>query len=206
MNPRQRAFCSNYAKSQSAHGAAIEAGYSPKTARIHSGKMLENQEIIAEIKRLRERLTEQADKSATDVVNEFSKIAFTDRVDFLKEDPLLTGQYMYKSPDELTQAQRAIVEKVTYSTHELNTVGDDGNPVQVFRQEFHYIFADKTKALESMGRHFGIFDDKIKLQLQRQNPFMNASPAQLEKLKKSFIHTMNQEPAVIEGRVIKNGK
>lgn len=198
MNQRQLTFCSNYAKTQNAYRSAIDAGYSEKYAKAHSGKMLENLEVVAEIKRIRARLNEQADKGATDVVNEFSKIAFTDRVGFLKEDPLIDGQYMYKSPDELTAEQRAIVEKVTYSVHELSTVNENGDVVPVFRQEFNYIFADKTKALESMGRHFGIFDDKIKLQLQRQNPFANASPAQLEKLKESFITTMNQ-PALIEG-------
>lgn len=199
-----RLFCANYAKTQNAYRSAIDAGYSEKYAKAHSGKMLERPEVVAEIKRIRARLTEQADKSATDVVNEFSKIAFTDRVDFLKEDPLMTGQWMYKAPDELTEQQRAVVEKVTYSIHELNTVNEHGDVVPVFRQEFNYIFADKTKALESMGRHFGIFDDKIKLQLQRQNPFANATPAQLEKLKKSFITTMNQpdakSPALIEGK------
>jgi hypothetical protein len=160
--------------------------------------------IIAEFKRLRERLTEQADKSATDVVNEFSKIAFTDRVDFLKPDDFFPGCYIYKSPDELTTVQRSLVEKVNTIWRVCKrTIG--GKKLEIERQEFSYLLSDKTKALESMGRHFGIFDDKIKLQLQRQNPFMNASPAQLEKLKKSFINTMNQ-PAVIEGKVVKNGK
>lgn len=204
MTPRQQSFCSNYAKAQNAYRSAIEAGYTEKYAKAHGSKLLENPEIVAEIKRIRSRLTEQADKSATDVVNEFSKIAFTDRVSFLKEDPMLPGAWMYKSPDELSPDERALVERVntTYRRHK-HTI--DGLVVEFERQEYSYVLSDKSKALENMGRHFGIFDDKIKLQLQRHNPFANASPAQLEKLKESFIHTMNQ-PAVIEGKVVKNGK
>jgi len=72
-----------------------------------------------------------------------------------------------------------------------------GNEVkQVHREEWTYRFADKENALQQMGRHFGIFDDKLKLTSGNQNPFKNASPQQLEQLKKSFIKTMNVLPVI----------
>jgi len=158
---------------------------------------LENPEIVAEIKRIRARLNEVADKSATDVVNEYSKIAFVDRVSFLKPDPQIPGAWMYKSPEELTPEQRAVVEKVntTFRNHR-HTI--DGELVEFERQEYTYVLSDKANALQQMGRHFGIFDDKLKLVSGHTNPFKNASPEQLAELKKSFVGIMTK-PAAIEG-------
>ena len=163
-------------------------------------------DVIDEIKRLRERLNATADKSATDVVNEFSKIAFTDRVDFLKEDPYYPGEFVNKSPDELTADQRAIVEKITSSMHEI-TIITDGEVEKLWIKHYTYVLADKAKALENMGRHFGIFDDKLKLIGSQSNPFKNASPAQLERLKESWVQTMN-DPLLLEGESheVTNGK
>ena len=127
MTPKQKEFCRLYAQCGLIGESARGAGYSDKYADGMAHKLLDKPEIVAEIKRLRERLNETADKSAVDVVNEFSKIAFTDRVDFLKEDPYYPGEFINKSPDELTADQRAIVEKITSSMHEIVVI-TDGQP------------------------------------------------------------------------------
>lgn len=190
MTPKQREFCRHYVKLGSAEKAALAAGYAEKYARAKSHKILEAPDVIDEIKRLRARLNEQADKSATDVVNEYSKIAFADRVDFLKEDPDRPGEFIYKSPDELTADQRSIVEKVTYTSVEIVVI-EDGEPQNVWRKHYNYVLADKANALQQMGRHFGIFDDKLKLTGNSQNPFKNATPEQLAQLKRSAIGIMS---------------
>lgn len=197
MTPKQRKFSVGYAKSQNVYKSAKEAGYSDHYARTKAKILLGNAEITAEIRRIRDRLNQQADKSATDVVNEYSKIAFADRTSFLKDDPDFPGHRMYKSPQELTQEQRDIVERVTpqWYTRKRNI---NGQVVEIHRQEFRYVIADKANALQQMGRHFGIFDDKLKLGVSRVNPFTNATQAQLEQLKKSWIETMN-DPKLIEG-------
>jgi phage terminase small subunit len=198
MTPKQKKFAEFYAKSPVAEKAALAAGYSKSYARTRGPKkLLEHPEVQAEIKRLRMRLNEQADKSATDVINEFSKIAFTDRVGFLKEDPYYPGEFINKQPDELTADQRAIVEKVTSTMHEI-TVIRDGQVEKLWIKHYTYVLSDKSKALEQMGRHFGIFDDKLRLVGNQQNPFKNASPAQLEKLRTAVIGVM-AAPKAIEG-------
>ena len=148
--------------------------------------MLEKPEIVAEIQRLRSRLNERAEKSATDVVNEYARVAFTDRTGFLKEDPLRPGELIYKAPHELDDDQRALVEKVTTTRREITT--EEGKQ---WRQEYNYVLLDKSNALQQMGRHFGIFDDKLKLVAAQQNPFKNATPEQLAELKKSFVGIMS---------------
>ena len=199
MTPKQRDFCRHYVGSESVTAAAIAAGYSPHYAKsAASRKLLQNPDVIAEIKRIRSRLNETADKSATDVVNEYARIAFADRVSFLKEDPHYTGEFIYKAPNELTDEQRAIVEKVNMRSREIKVQNEEtGEITELVRQEYTYILSDKANALQQMGRHFGIFDDKLKLIGSQQNPFKNATPAQLEKLKESFVGVMT-DPKLIE--------
>lgn len=189
MTPKQRDFARFVAQGLTAQQAALDAGYSEKYAHGMSHKLLQKQEIIDEVKRIRSRLNERADKSAVDVVNEYSVIAFTDRTGFLKPDPDFPDCFVYKAPHELDDAQRALVEKVTTTWRKVERV-IDGNKIKVERQEYNYVLSDKMSALNQMGRHFGIFDDKIRLSDNRQNPFKGASPEQLQELRASFIKTM----------------
>lgn len=206
MTPKQKDFARLYAQCGKVIESCVGAGYTATYANSKGHLLLNNPDIVSEIKRMRSRLDQKADKSATDVVNEFSKIAFTDRVAFLKEDPYYPGEFIYKSPDELTPNQRAIVEKVTYNTHEIVII-TDGEVEKVWVKHYTYMLADKSKALENMGRHFGIFDDKLRLTTSQANPFSNATPAQLEKLKESWIRTMS-DPKLLEGdyKVVNSGK
>jgi len=202
MTPKQRKFAELYAQCGSIQEAARGADYSDKYASQMAHNLMKKPDVIAEIKRFRERLNQTADKSATDVVNEYAKIAFTDRVSFLKEDPHYPGEFIYKSPDELTDEQRAIVEKVTYNMHEI-TVIENGEVVKHWIKNYSYVLAEKASALQQMGRHFGIFDDKLKLTTGGQNPFKNATPEQLAQLKQSFVGIMHNPPAEGEFKEVK---
>jgi len=201
MTPKQRQFALSYVKSENAQKSAIEAGYTKQYAKSNSRKLLDIPDVIAEIKRLRARMDQQADKSATDVVNQFAKIAFTDRVSFLKPDPQHEGEFMYKSPNELTANQRDIIETTKMYTAKIVTVDKDNNSNIIYRQEYVYVFSEKAKALEQMGRHFGIFDDKLRLGVSQSNPFANASQKQLEQLREAWIKTMN-DTKLIEGTAV----
>ena len=198
MTPKQREFARLYAASPVVMTAAEGAGYAKNYAKSGALKLLENPDIVAEIQRVRLRLNERAEKSSTDVVNEYSKIAFTDRYDFIKDDPDFPGHHIYKAPDELTSDQRAICISIKPSWRTRKRIVD-GVEIEVQRQEWEYRFADKENALQQMGRHFGIFDDKLRLSTSGQNPFKNATPEQLENLKQSWVETMNGGAKAIKG-------
>ena len=205
LTERQRRFVDEYVKTNNAHKSALVAGYSKNFAQKNSGTLLRNDKIASEIQRLRNRLNERADKSATDVVNEYAKIAFVDRVDFLKPDPHCPGEYIYKAPHELTREQRSIVEKVTMRNCDVRVVDTTtGEVTELVRQEYSYVFSDKQTALNQMGRHFGIFDDKLKLVKHHQNPFKDATPEQLEKLRSSFVGIMAGETVDGEYEEVQN--
>lgn len=195
MTPKQLEFARHYARLQRAYSAALAAGYSKQYAHSKSALLLDKPDIVAEIQRVRARMNERAEKSATDVVNEYARIAFADRTDFLKPDPDFPDCFLYKSPDELTDDQRALVEKVTTTWRKVERE-IDGQKIVRHRQEYNYVLADKANALQQMGRHFGIFDDKLKLIQAQQNPFKNATPEQLAQLKQSFIGIMSKGEVV----------
>jgi phage terminase small subunit len=205
MTPKQLNFANNYAADPNAYQAAIDAGYSLHYAKTATLRLLKNEEVQSQIQRMRERLNQQADKSATDVVNEYAKIAFADRYEFLKDDPDFPGMMINKSPDELTPEQRALCTEIKPQYHtRKRTI--EGEKIEVHRQEWHYRFSDKENALQQLGRHFGIFDDKLKLIGSQTNPFKNATPAQLEALRKSWTQTM-VDPKLLEGEYheVENG-
>lgn len=208
MTPMQREFCRHYAENPDAQAAALAAGYSKQYSKSKSAKLLDNPDIVHEIQRLRSRINERAEKSATDVVNEYATIAFTDRTGFLKEDPLRPGEFIYKAPHELSDEQRALVEKVNTTRRQIET--EEG---KVWRQEYNYVLLDKANALQQMGRHFGIFDDKLRLESNSKNPFANATPEQLAQLKESVIGIMTTGGTVVDGEyteqkpgLLRNGK
>ena len=177
--------------------AALGAGYSEQYSQKKGWKLLDLEQVRSYVKKLRERMNQRAEKSATDVVNEYAKIAFADRVSFLKEDPDKPGDFIYKSPDELTDDQRAVVEKVTMHTNEIFVEDEEGKRRSIFRQEYNYVFSDKQTALHQMGRHFGIFDDKLRLTTQT-NQFKNLSSEQLLQLKSAVANVMSG--AIIDGQ------
>lgn len=200
LTEKQRTFCQLYAENGgNSEQAALGAGYSQQYAKSKSYKLIEQPHVAQEINRIRQRMNQMAEKSATDVVNEFSKVAFTDRVSFLKEDPLKPGEYMYKSPDELTDDQRAVVEKVNIYTTEIVILNEDGSKQNVFRQEYGYVLSDKMTALNQMGRHFGIFDDKLRLTTST-NQFKHLSSDQLLQLKAAFANVMTGNSNLIDAK------
>jgi phage terminase small subunit len=205
MTPKQRQFAAEYVKTNNVLQSALAAGYSEHYAKTKGKVLLGHTEIVAEIQRLRNKLNERADKNATDVVNEYAKIAFVDRVDFLKPDPHCPGEYIYKAPDELTEEQRSIVEKVTMRNKSVRVADHETGEInEFFRQEYNYVLSDKANALQQMGRHFGIFDDKLKLVQHQQNPFKNATPEQLEKLRSSIVGIMAGDTIDGEYEEVKN--
>lgn len=195
MTPKQQKFCRHYAELQNAAEAAREAGYSESYSKFSARRLLNKPEIVYEIKRIRGELVERADKTAVDVVNELATWAFDDRGEWLKDDPMYPGQKMYKEPQELTREQRACVERIYIHNH----FREDDEGRRFVRQTFSYRLISKEKAMESMGRHFGIFDDRIRLTTGGENPFANLPTEKLSEIKKAVAAVMAKPVNVYEG-------
>lgn len=156
LTPKQMRFVDEYLVDFNATQAAIRAGYSPKTAAAAAARLLRNVNIQAEIARRQKDLQRRTEVTQDRVVKELARIAFANIADYLhvetqtrtKDDGTeVTYQtVMFNETQELSADQRAALAVVKQS-------------VNGFELKLH----DKIKALELLGRHIGMFTDKLEV-------------------------------------------
>lgn len=78
MTPRQRVFIAEYLVTKNATKAAINAGYSAKTAASAGWRLLRNVEISRAVEKGIKQQMERAEISASLILNEIKSIAFAD--------------------------------------------------------------------------------------------------------------------------------
>lgn len=154
LTAKQRRFVEEYRIDWNATQAAIRAGYSKKTARIIAAENLSKPIIQNYLQQLLEGKREQTEITVDRILEELAKMAFFDVRKLLDEDgkPLPTQDL-----DDSTAAAIAGLDIVDYYE-----VGDEG------KKEFagwvkKYKLADKKGALELLGKHLGMFTDRIQL-------------------------------------------
>ena len=136
--------------------AAIRAGYSAKTAEATAARLLRNVKVQAEISRRQKDLQRRTEVTQERVVKELARIAFANIADYLhvetqtrtKDDGTeVTYQIvMLSETEDLSVDQRAALANVKQNV----------NGVEI---KLH----DKIKALELLGRHIGMFTDKLEV-------------------------------------------
>ena len=146
LSPKQAAFVAEYLIDLNATQAAIRAGYSEKSAARISVELLNKTQVCEAIKKAQAKRTERTEITADRVVTELAKIAFADPRDLMEWGP---NGVMLKDSSTLTEEQAASVAEVAE--------GNGGT----LRLKKH----DKVKALELLGRHIGMFRDKVETEV-----------------------------------------
>ena len=165
LTDKQKRFCEEYLIDLNATQAAIRAGYSPKTAEQTESRLLRNVKVQEYIAKRQKELSRSTEITQERVIKELALIAFSNNADYAhvveKKLQVEAGgalvdvldkdgkPVMYRTvepvlTEELTEEQKralAVIKK-----------GRDGLEVKS---------CDKVKALELLGKHLGIFTDKI---------------------------------------------
>mgnify|MGYP003803577687 FL=1 len=165
MTPKVARFVDEYLIDLNATQAAIRAGYSAKTAQEQSSRLLSNvivQAAIDERIKAREKRTEITQDK---VLAELAKIGFSDIRKAVKwgdgiavKDPesgaveIANGVALVGS-DEIDDATAASISEVSQTA-------------QGLKIKMH----DKRAALVDIGRHLGMFNDKVTLKGDSENP------------------------------------
>lgn len=147
MTRKQERFVEEYLVDLNATQAAIRAGYSPASANEQASRLLANANIRARVDAAMAELSKRTGVSQERVIRELAKVAFvnpTDVIDFESAKLL----------DSATSDDTAAIASVKVKT--IPTA--DGLGV-----EREIKVADKLKALELLGKHFGMFTDNINL-------------------------------------------
>ena len=186
LTDKQRRFCEEYIVDLNATQAAIRAEYSEKTAYSMGQRLLKKVEAQEYIKQLKEERAARTQIEADRVIYELSLIAFSNAADYA-----------------------AVVDEETYVEVDGNWIkllDEDGNPVmkrtvkpvltkdltaeqkralaviKKGRDGFEVKPYDKVRALELLGKHIGLFEEKVNVNGTINNPMEGLTTEDLKKL------------------------
>lgn len=144
LTEKQRRFVDEYLIDLNATQAAIRAGYSVKTANEQGSQNLAKLSIQQAIA---EQMAERSKRTGINqdrVVLELAKIALVKMTDIVDSQGRIKSD---ASPDDL-----ACIESVKYKESESDTGSSVEREVKI---------ASKLKALELLGKHLGMWNDKL---------------------------------------------
>lgn len=165
LTPKQKTFIDEYLIDLNATQAAIRAGYSKSTANRIATENLSKPVIQAEIqKRMKDR-EERTEITQDFVLRELYAIASAKGSDFAKVVKKTALQPVFDDMGNVTDHQEVAFNVVEIEpTDEIPD--DKKKAISGIKQGKHGIevnTCDKVRALELLGRHLGMFTDKVKV-------------------------------------------
>ena len=145
MTNKQKRFCAEYLIDLNATQAAIRAGYSTSTAGAIGAENLKKPQIRACIDKALAEQSKRTGVTADRVVRELAKVAFVNSDDVVDFDSVTVKS-------DASKDDTAAIASVRVKTIPTK----DGKGV-----EREIKLADKLKALELLGKRFGLFTDNV---------------------------------------------
>lgn len=186
LTAKQQRFCDEYLIDLNATQAAIRAGYSEKTAMEQGYQLLQKTSVAEYITERKTDRMERTEITQDMVLKELANIAFSNAADYanviekqamvevdgnmipvLDEngDPVMYRTVEPTLTESLTEEQKralAVIKK-----------GRDGFEVKPY---------DKVRALELLGKHLGMWTEKVEVTEKADNPFAGLSTEDLKKM------------------------
>lgn len=148
-------FVRTYVRCGSLTQAAIEAGYSEKTAAVTGSQLAKNPLISAQIKKYRKRLEERYDVSNDKILKEYARIGFSDLRNYLSWGN--NGVEIMNS-DFLTADESAAIKEVDCDIEVMEIPSKvEGEPAtQLRRGKIKIKTHDKKAALDALAKLRGM--------------------------------------------------
>ena len=147
LTEKEAVFCREYLIDLNATQAAIRAGYSARSAQDNAYRLIKRPHVRCEIDRLMAERSRRTGVTADRVLQELARIAFANPNDVLD---LENGTVR----EGLSDDDAALIAGVKFKV----VPNREGQSVE--REIKLY---DKVKALELLGRHLSLFEDKLKV-------------------------------------------
>ena len=149
LTAKQQRFCDEYLIDLNATQAAIRAGYKRSDyTDTNANKLLENTRIAETIEKAMAERSKRTGINQDRVIQELARIAFVNASDVIDPEDASVR------PDA-TEDDLACIQSVKVKTMD----GEKGSSI-----EREVKLNDKMKALELLGKHLGMFKDKIELE------------------------------------------
>ena len=165
LTDKQKRFCEDYLIDLNATQAAIRAGYSPKTAEQTASRLLRNVKVQEYIAKRQKELSRSTEITQERVIKELALIAFSNNADYAH---VVEKKLQVEAGGALVDVLDKDGKPVTYRTVEPvlteELTEEQKRALAVIkkgRDGLEVKSCDKVKALELLGKHLGIFTDKI---------------------------------------------
>lgn len=184
LTPKQKRFVEEYLIDLNATQAAIRAGYSPKTVKSIGQENLTKPDLQKAITRAMEERSRRTQITQDRVLKELAKIAFSNGSDFAK---VVTKPVIKQTINETTgEWEEKEVQQQFVELTDTDQLSEDKKAAIAGIKEGKFGIevqsCDKVKALELIGKHLGMFKDKVELSGQVNNPYEGLTTEQLLKL------------------------
>lgn len=148
LTDKESRFVQEYLVDLNATQAAIRAGYSEHSAKEIGYENLTKPHVSEQIHALQQERAERTKVTADRVIRELARIAFSDLKQVASWDE--EGSLTLKPSDELDESDTASISEI--QSHKSKIKDVETTNVRIKRH-------DKTKALEMLGRHLGLFNN-----------------------------------------------
>ncbi len=132
--------------------AAIEAGYSPRTASAAGSRLLADVKIQAMIAEADAPVFDQYEVSHQRVVRELALLSFSNVLDYVDEDGDI-------DVTRLTRDQAAAIQELSVKKRTVCRETPDGSVHELISRDANIKLSSKRQALEALGRHLGLFQN-----------------------------------------------
>ena len=187
LNARQQRFADEYIVDLNATQAAIRAGYSERTAKEQASRLLSNVNVQHYIQKRKQERVERTEITQDMVLFELAAIAFSNAADYaqvVEREATIQNEnghviqlfdedgnpVMYRTVEPVLTADLTDRQKRALSVIKK---GRDGVEVKPY---------DKIRALELIGKHIGMFTDKVEVAGEINNPMAGLTTEELKKL------------------------
>lgn len=144
LTEKQRLFVEEYLIDLNATQAAIRAGYSAKTADVQGSRMLGNVKVQQAIAEAMAKRSKRTGVNQDRVVLELAKLAFVKMTDLVDSE----GRIKTNATDD----DLSCIESIKYKESDNEFGGSVEREVKI---------SSKLKALELLGKHLGMWNDKL---------------------------------------------
>jgi phage terminase small subunit len=188
LRPKQQLFINEYLIDFNATQAAIRAGYSPHTAAFIGAENLKKPQIMVAIAEEMKKRQEKTGVTADKVLNELCLLAFADMKDYIEIDS--DGSVRVKPWEEMPEGASRAVAEVKEVRRLLGSGEGEGKTITL-EARLGYKHHDKVKALELLGKHLGIWKDKLEINLKKSAKEMDDS--ELESTVRAILSGISTE-------------
>ena len=149
LTERQKRFCEEYLIDLNATQAAIRAGYSPNTANEQGCQLLAKLSIQNEISKEMAERSKRTGFNQDRIVQELARLAFCKITDVADRNGGIR--------DDASEDDLACIETIKVKRSET----DNGS----LCEEREVKISSKVKALELLGKHLGMWNDKVNINM-----------------------------------------